>query len=78
MTPADAYCDSECIAFLLDVEDVNAGHVMTYQHVGQHGEASIEFYENCTPAAEKQYIDLQMELLDIGYDVKVCKRWNRK
>ena len=25
MTPADAYCDSECIAFLLDVEDVNAG-----------------------------------------------------
>jgi hypothetical protein len=71
------YPETDCIAFLLDVES-DIGCVECYQHVGQHGEASIEYYYKCTPATPEQYADLKAELEIIGYNVKVCKRWNRR
>jgi hypothetical protein len=65
--------DSECIAFLLDVP-TNKGHVMSYMHVGQHGEADSEYcYIDCTPATLKQYQDLKNELESIGYDLIIGK-----
>jgi len=73
MTPKDRFCESQCIAFLLDV-DANPNMLMSYLHVGQHGEASIDFCISCRLATPEQYADLQTELTSIGYDLKVCKR----
>lgn len=73
MTPKNRYCDRECIAFLLDVE-ANPASIMSYMHVGQHGEASISFCVSCNLATPDEYADLQTELESIGYELKICKR----
>jgi hypothetical protein len=73
MTPKGVHTDRECIAFLLDAE-ANAGNLMSYMHVGQHSEASIEFCVACHLATPEEYADLKTELESIGYDLKVCKR----
>jgi hypothetical protein len=73
MTPKNRYSGRECIAFLLDVE-ANPNSIMSYLHVGQHGEASIDFCVSCNLATPTEYADLQAELESIGYDLKVCKR----
>jgi len=76
MTPAR--CGTvEPIAFLLDV-DANWGSVMSYMHVGQHGEADIGYFYDCTPATPEQYADLKAELQSIGYRLIIRKRWMRK
>jgi len=78
MTPVDnEYQKPECIAFLLDV-DANDGYVMSYMHVGQHGEASLDFFYDCKPATPDQYADLMWELDSIGYNVDLRSRWNRR
>jgi len=66
--------ESECIAFLLDV-DASPGWIMSYMHVGQHGEASIGFFNDCKLATPEQYADLMWELDDIGYDVALRYRY---
>ena len=51
--------------------------MMAYQHVGQHGPASIlYYYKNTKPATKWQYHDLYEELTRIGYNLKVCTRIN--
>ena len=70
--------DPECVAFLLDV-DAKIGYVMSYMHVGQHGEASVEWmYSRCIPATPEQYADLKAELESIGYILKIRTRWQGK
>jgi hypothetical protein len=66
----------EVIAFLLDVP-ANAGNVMSYMHVGQHGEASIEFFRDCKLATDEQFADLRKELEEVGYRLYIRSRWNR-
>jgi hypothetical protein len=73
MTPKDVYSGSECIAFLLD-SDTSPDRLMSYMHVGQHSEATIEFCVSCRLATPDEYADLKAELESIGYDLKVCKR----
>lgn len=52
--------------------DANYGYCMSYQHVGQHGEAN---YPDCIastgPATPEQYADLRRELEGIGYVLKI-------
>jgi len=70
--------ESECVAFLLDV-DANDGYVMSYMHVGQHGEAQIGWFNSCKLASPEQYKDLKWELENlIGYNLKIRSRWNRR
>ena len=45
----------------------NYGMVMTYAHIGQHSEASLEFYLNSKKATKEEYANLLSELENI-YD----------
>jgi hypothetical protein len=67
--------DGECVAFLLDCP-ANYGNVLSYMHVGQHGEACIEFFNDCKLATEEEYKDLREELESIGYRLYIRSRWN--
>lgn len=62
--------ESDCIAFLLDCP-ANPGFVLSYMHIGQHGEASIDFMNDCITASPEQYADLKKELEFIGYTLEV-------
>jgi len=67
MTPdAQFITERECIAFLPDIPS-NEGNIMSYMHVGQHSEASVGFYHDCTPATDEQFANLREELESIGY-----------
>lgn len=62
--------DGEVIAFFpqtIHDGSCNPGCVMSYMHNGQHGEASLDFYEACTTCLEEDYADLLHELEGI-YD----------
>ncbi len=65
--------ESELIAFIWNAS-ANSGMVMSYQHIGQHGEASLEFHDEDTRSL--RYIDeiekaqeLISELRSIGYNI---------
>lgn len=54
------------------------GHVMCYQHVGQHGLADYPHCINITrPATPQEYADLKYELEGLGYNINIVKRQNR-
>ena len=58
--------DNDVIAFLPEIE-VNHGNIMSYMHIGQHGEASYEFYTETKKATEEEYKSL-LEELKMRYD----------
>ena len=70
------------IAFLPDVP-ANPGNVMSYEHLGQHGEASLEFYRYSTApirgALPYDALALLSELRGRGYELRVMQRmqWGR-
>jgi hypothetical protein len=71
--------EGDVIAFLLDAP-ANPGHVLSYQHIGQHGEAQ---YGHCLtvtrPATEAEAAPLLAELRRVGYDdLHVVKRFARR
>jgi hypothetical protein len=65
----------DCVAFLLDCP-ANFGYVLSYMHIGQHGEASLDFFHECRLATEEEYKDLREELESIGYRLYLRSRWN--
>ena len=65
---------NECVAFLLDCP-ANIGFVLSYAHIGQHSDASMGFFNECTLATEEQYKDLYEELSSIGYRLYLRSRW---
>lgn len=62
--------EGEVIALLPDAT-VNPGMVMSYMHIGQHGEADAEFMDSLPMAKYEQYVDLLEELKSIGYKLHV-------
>ena len=49
--------------------------VMSYQHIGQHGAADINYMRSLPQATHKEYATLQAELMMIGYkDLKVTNK----
>lgn len=64
----------ELIAFIPSAP-ANKGMIMSYMHIGQHSEASIDFWlhdtEQCT---DDEVYDLRQELKRIGYTVTQEKR----
>lgn len=49
----------------------NPGNIMSYEHNGQHGEASIDFYHDCTNCFEEDYASLLHELEGIYNDCEL-------
>jgi len=74
-TDAD-YPESDCVAFLLDV-DANKYNVVSYAHIGQHSEASLDYVKECKPATKEQYHDLREELESLGYFLYIVHRITR-
>ena len=58
--------EGNVIAFLPELR-VNHGNIMSYMHIGQHGEASYQFYSETKKASETEYNSLSDELKRI-YD----------
>lgn len=66
--------DGEVIAFFPDTMkdgSCNPGMIMSYMHVGQHGEASVEFYNDCNTCLEEDYADLLAELEKVYDDCEL-------
>ena len=72
--------NNEVIAFFPETMfdgSVNRGNIMSYAHNGQHGEASIEYFQSCKPCPEEEYADLLTELEEIYTDgLTVVKKAN--
>ena len=70
----------DVIALLLDInynsgDTGKPGYVMSYQHIGQHGEADFQSVLSSTrPAQPDEYASLQRELKGRGYKLRVVKR----
>lgn len=64
------------------------GCIMCYSHIGQHSEASLDYYNQTKKASETEYAGLLQELRRIYDDVELvvrqklnytdvmCKAWN--
>lgn len=53
--------DGEVTAFLDG--SANPGNIVCYAHIGQHGEASLDYYRECTrPATPTEFAALHREL----------------
>lgn len=66
--------DGEVIAFFPETMhdgSCNPGTIMSYMHVGQHDEASMEFYNDCTTCLEEDYADLLAELEKVYDDCEL-------
>lgn len=56
-------------------ESYNYGSLMSYEHIGQHSESTIDFYRWTKPAALNEYLPLYNELTElVGYNLQVVKR----
>ena len=78
--------EGSIIAFLPELR-VNHGNIMSYMHIGQHDEASYQFYTETKKADESEYNSLLDELKSIyddcilvvnqrlRYDDLVYKAW---
>lgn len=53
--------DGQVIAFLPEFH-VQRGNIMSYMHIGQHGEASLDFYYSTEKANMQEYEPLLNEL----------------
>tara|TARA_B110000977_G_scaffold31714_1_gene42061 strand:+ start:4911 stop:5153 length:243 start_codon:yes stop_codon:yes gene_type:complete len=45
--------------------------IMSYMHIGQHGDASDDLIDDLSPATANEYSDLKTELTSIGYELEV-------
>ena len=64
----------ETVAFFPEAT-VNYGNILSYMHMGQHSEASVEFYWTTKKATEAEYKPLLEELKAIYDDCElVVKR----
>lgn len=53
-------------------------NVMSYANIGQHSSCMWNINSISKPATPEQYSDLQKELEQIGYNLKVIKKRSRK
>lgn len=60
----------EVVAFLPELP-ANRGNVVCYAHIGQHSEASIEYYHGTEKALPNEYEPLHDELKRIYSDVEL-------
>jgi hypothetical protein len=67
--------DGKVIAFMPELP-ANYGKIVCYAHIGQHSEASIEYYHSTTTALPSEYEPLHKELKAIysDYELSVKRR----
>lgn len=67
--------DGKVIAFMSELP-ANYGKIVCYTHIGQHSEASIEYYHNTETALPSEYEPLHKELKAIysDYELSVKRR----
>lgn len=64
----------EIVAFLPEIP-VSRYMIMSYMHIGQHSEASLDYYFLSTEkASEEEYCNLYEELCNVYYDEKIVIR----
>lgn len=68
------YSDGEIIALFPYLPEFRYTSCMSYMHVGQHGTAHLELINTTKLASPDEYKDLQQELINIGYNLKVIKK----
>ncbi len=69
----------DVVAVFPDSPEMAVNHFMCYQHIGQHGSCSFEWYRSDTrPATEAEIAPLLCELQGMGYVVKAVKRMRGK
>lgn len=74
-TEDDIFYGNDVTAFIYGAGiPVNYGKIMCYQHIGQHGEASLDYYNSLRPASPDEYADLLAELKSIYDDVNLVVR----
>ena len=68
---------NEVVAFIPE-STVNYGHILSYMHIGQHSEASLQYYWETVKATEEKYKPLLKELKSIYADeaLVIKKRLN--
>jgi hypothetical protein len=60
--------ESSVFAAFLNIHEGN-GRVLSYQHIGQHSECSLEYIAECREATRNEYLSLLDELVNlVGYD----------
>jgi len=63
----------------IDADVVPGKFCQSYEHIGQHGAADRRHVVQRTrPANAWEYKELFDELIKIGYNLVIWKRWNRK
>jgi len=69
------FTDGDVIALFPDLptgqETDGNQFIMSYMHIGQHGDAHSSFIADLTPATADEYSDLKAELTSIGYELEV-------
>ena len=61
----------EIVAFMPEIP-ANYGKIMSYMHIGQHGEADLGFYHETKKATETEYKPL-LEELKMIYEINNCE-----
>ena len=73
------FSNGEVLALFPEIVAVRIGYLcQSYIHVGQHGAADPSIVYRTKLAKPDEYKDLYKELTDIGYNLKVIKRFNKK
>lgn len=62
--------DKRIIVFFPEMP-VNSGNIMSYEHNGQHSEASYEFYKKTKKAKPEEYEELFQELKTVYSEYKL-------
>ena len=67
---------NEIIALFPEIAGDTTGYnCQSYMHVGQHGAASPNIIQDTRPARPDEYKKLYEELTEIGYNLKIIKRF---
>ena len=74
------YPDGDIIALFPQIAADNRGfHCQSYMHIGQHGAAEPSCVIRQTkPATPNEYHQLSLELVRIGYHLKITRRFSCK
>lgn len=69
--------NGDIIALFIDYQ---CGRVMSFEHIGQHGEADYGYVvDHTVPATSEEYGALYNELTHVyGYNLEIRTRWNRR
>lgn len=64
--------DGKIIALFPEI--VSGCYIMSYMHIGQHGDASPMVVSDTRPATKAEYLHLFRELSGLGYNLRVMQR----